>query len=151
MSTQSENSGYVLGKDVPWESITGKACRVKRFTAIARIDGGKVRDAVKRMPYALLRVESPVLADEAMLPVVHRVDFLTTWKVFEERGVGEEEEAIVVYMPSSGFLSSFKPRLHFYIYPKGHLEEIYDPNFKPDDAEAWMTPIAEWQKKAGRD
>ena len=78
------------------------------------------------------------------MPVVHRVDFQKTWEIFEQRQVGEEEEVLVIYMPSSGLLSSFKPRLHFYIHPKGHLEEIYDPDFKPADAEAWMTPIAEW-------
>ena len=91
MSTPIENS-FLLGKHVPWKSIEKEACRVNHFTAVARIEAGKVQTAVKGMPYALLRVESPFLSGETIMPVVHRLDSLNSWEVFEQRGVGEEEE-----------------------------------------------------------
>ena len=139
-----------MGKDVPWEAIQQEACRVKHWTLLATIEGEKVKAFSKGMPYALLRVESPLLPDEALMPVVHRVDFVNTWEIFKRRGVGEEEEVLVIYAPSSGVLSAFKPRLHFYIHLKGHLEEIYDPAFKPTDTRAWFRPIAEWHPKGWR-
>ena len=147
MTTSPEDSTYLIGKDVPWKTIEQEACKVIHFTAVARVEGGSVIAAIKGMPYALLKVESPFLPGESMLPVVHRVDFITTWNVFEQRGIGEEEEALVIYAPPSGFLSSFKPRLHFYIHPKGHLEEAYDPSFKSSNAREWLRPIAEWHPK----
>jgi hypothetical protein len=149
MSTPLDNDTCLLGKDVPFTSIEQEACRVKHFVAIARIEGGKVR-GTGGMPYGLLRVESPLLPGEAIMPVVHRLDFLNAYEVFEQRGVRDDEEALVIYAPASGFFGGLKPKLHFYINPKGHFEEIYDPEFKPADARAWLTPIAVWHPKGCR-
>ncbi len=81
------------------------------------------------------------------MPVMHRVDFVNSHEVFEVRGVKEEEEALVEYAPAFLF-GGLKPKLHFYIYPKGHFDEFYYPDSSPGDAQARPKPIAEWHPKA---
>ena len=100
------------------------------------------------MPYALLNVESPLLPGECIMPVAHRIDFMNGWEIFEKRGVDAEEEVLVFYSPATGFLSAFKPKLHFYLHSKGHLEEIYDPDTSTDDY--FRAPIAVWRPEDRR-
>jgi hypothetical protein len=157
MATYPEsNSGLVIGEGITWESIEKEACRVKHFTPLAKMEGNKVIAVSKSMPYALLKVESPKLPQEATMPVVHRLDFKNLWEIFKQRGLGEEEELLVFYVPffEKGLKKLFSkgmPKLHFYIYPKGRLEQIYDPTFEKSlDGEAWrqwIKPIAKWVPK----
>ncbi len=142
----------VIGKDIPWKLIEKEACRIKHFTPLAKVEVDKVLAFSRGMPYALLRVESPKLPQEAVMPVVHRLDFKNLWEIFKQRGVGKEEEVLVFYVPFFGkglkrFLSTGLPKLHLYIYPSGHLEEMYDSEFQPSDVRTWFQPTAVWRPK----
>jgi len=141
----TSNESLIIGKDIPWKDIQEEDLRVKHFTPFAIIEGGKVKATSMLLPYASLIVESPKLPEETYLPVTHKIDFRNLWEVFKERGVKDNEEVLVFYVPSSGIFSAVKPKLHIFIYPKGHQEEIYNPNFTPDNSEMWFKPIAEWQ------
>ena len=152
MEIPKDGMYLLVGKDIPWKVIEEEACRVKHFTPFGHIEGGKIKGARPGFPYAVLSVESPKLPNKASIPVVHKVDFQHLWEVFEERGVGPDEEVIICYVPffrngPMRILSGFFPRLYIYIYPKGHLEEAYDPNSHPHDPEGWFRPIAEWKPK----
>lgn len=154
MENSEHSEALLIGRDIPWEAIEGEFCRVKHFTPLAIVESGKVKSASSMLPYASLLVELPKLKNahlphEASMPVVHKDDFLRLWQVFNERGVHSEEEVIVCYEPfyRSKFFSRLTPRLHIYIFQKGHHDQTYDPSFRPDDAEAWLTPIAEYRPK----
>lgn len=150
MDAREHGETPLIGKDIPWKTIEGVALRVKHFTPFATTEGDKVKAISMKMPYASLLVESPHLSRESYLPVVHKVDFRNLWECFQERGVNSEEEVIVGYRPFprkrlGKLFSPFMPKLHILIYPRGHLEEAEDPNFRPDDPIAWFKPIAEWK------
>jgi hypothetical protein len=145
-STKKTSGQLLIGKDIPWKTIEQEGLRIKHFATFAEVQGTKVKHSSATMPYGLLTVESTKLPQEATLPVAHKVDFRNLWEAFKIRGVNPEEEAIVFYAPQSGFLSTFKPKLHIFIYPKGHLEEMHDPSFKPDNPIAWFEPIEEWNQ-----
>jgi len=150
MDNPEHSEPATIGIDIPWEAIVGEACRVKNFMPLARVEAGKIKDTMSALPYGTLLVESPKLPKEAYLHVVHKDDFRTLWEVFRERSVGCEEEVIVFYVPFykeglKTLLSAVMPRLHVYIYPKGHLEEIYDPNSTVD--QFFRKPIAQYEPK----
>jgi hypothetical protein len=152
MKDNNEKDFLVLGKDITWLSIEGEALRITHFTPFATMDKGKIKSSSLTMPYAILSVESPKLPQEANIVVVNKVDFKNLWLVFQDRGINSNEEAIVCCVPFFRNillkrLSNAMPRLHIYIYPKGHLEETNDPNFKPANTRAWFKPIAKYAPK----
>ena len=142
------NDNWLIGRGIPWKAIEQEPLRITHFTPLVNIENHKVKSH-SLGPYAFLAVESPKLNSEALLPVGHRVDFQHLWEVFKQRGVAEDEEVLVFYAPIKRkwykWASSFLPKLHIFIFPKGHLEEIHNPNFKPDNARSWFKPIAEWR------
>jgi hypothetical protein len=152
MAQEGEKDYPVLGKDIPWTSFEYEALRVTNFTPLAIIENSKIKDVSVSLPYAMLLVESPKLPQESRLLVVNKVDFQNLWAVYKERGVNPEEEVIVFCVPFYRnkllrLFNSSMPRLHIYIFPKGRLEQVYDSDFKPKDAGAWLTPIAEYIPK----
>ena len=159
--------GLLIPRDMPWKDIHGHGFRVERFLPLASIERGKVKGDIKFLPYAVLGVESPAfdqLGERVPGPqymmVVHKVDFRHFWELYNERGVNQgEEEVIVSYYPSERtilkILGSTMPHLRIEVRPKGSLEEIY----KYDDyAAAGKTEellertrtIAEWDPMDGR-
>jgi hypothetical protein len=152
MEQESERDYLVLGKDIPWASFEGEALRITHFTPLAIIENGKIKATSLTLPYAILSVESPKIPQESHILVINKVDFQNLWAVYKDRGVNSEEEVIVFCVPfyRSKLLKPINnsmPRLHIYIFPKGRLEQIHDPNFKPNDAGAWLTPIAKYTPK----
>jgi len=146
VDTFEHDQGSVIGKDIPYETIEREFCRVKNFTPFAVIEAGKIKDISKFMPYAALSVESPRLPGEATMYVTHKLDFRHLWDVFQQRGVKAEEEVLIAYVPQKRkFLSGAWASLYIYVFPKGHLEEMHDKNFRPSNYEAWLMPIAEWE------
>jgi len=145
-----------LGKEILWNILKEEICRITQFTSVARVEGDKIISLSKATPYALLKLESPKLPQEAIMPITHRLDFLSLWEIFKQRGVSETEEVIISYTAFfkkglKKLLNPIKPKLHFFIYPRGHLEEAYDSSFKPQDVITWFKPIARWQPKGWRD
>ena len=147
MGTPKESETLLIGKDIPWESIEKEDLRVIHFAPLAEVRDSKIKGPLGLLPYGLLTVESPLIPREATLPVTHKVDFHNLWDIFKVRGVNPDEEVLVFYAPSSGFLSRIKPKLHIFIYPKGHQEEIHNPDFKTKDPQSWFKPIAEWRPR----
>ena len=144
----------IIGQDIPWEAIRQECCRVKHFTSFSTFESGKVKSTSSILPYASLLVDLPKLKNvnlppEATMPVVHKDDFLRLWQVFNEREVRPEEEVIVIYEQfyRSRFMSRLMPRLHIYIYPKGHFDQEYDPNYKPENIQTWFRYIAKYEPK----
>ena len=134
MSNYRERQGLVIGIDVPWDAVRNAFCRVKSFTSVAKVESGKVKDAIPGLHYGSLNIELPrtkELPSEAVMPVTHKLDFRNLWEVFKERGLGQDEEVLVVYSPAGQsklgrILSGGLPKLIIRIYPRGSLEKIND-------------------------
>ncbi len=144
----------VLGKEIPWKKVRGEALRVKSFSPIARIVDGDFSAPPVPLPYAMVTVECPGLPCDASILVSHKVDFCHLWELYEERKVQDDEEVLLFYDPVGKkrlgrLLRSVLPCLAIYVYPKGHLEEIYDPDFHPQSAEAWFRYRAKWEASEG--
>jgi hypothetical protein len=74
------------------------------------------------------------------------------WSLFKDRGIGANEEVIVFCVPYFKnkilrLILKSMPMLHLRVYPYGHLEQIYDRNYKPEDTREWFKPIAEYSPK----
>lgn len=139
----------VLGTDIRWKDIKGETFRVTHFLFIATMENGKIKTDSLTDPYAVLSVESPGLKEESEIAVVNRTDFYNLWKAVKERAIDPNEEVLVVYRPVFRaklfkFLAAPMAKLHVYIFPAGHLEEMYDKNFKPADADKWKEPLAKF-------
>jgi hypothetical protein len=142
----------VLGKQIAWETVEGECFRVKAFSKFASIRGCRVNQPLVPFLYALLTVECPKLPGEASILVSNRVDFKHLWELYEERKVGDDEEVLLFYNPLGKkrlgklgkMMKSFLPCLDILVYPKGHLEEMYDRTFHPPNAIAWFRDRAKW-------
>jgi hypothetical protein len=139
----------VLGRDIPWKQVKGEALRVTHFLPVGTIENGKIKIDSLTSPYATLSVESPKLKQESEIMVVNRIDFSNLWKAYKERGIDPKEEVLVFCVPvfrHKLFKMFYAPmaRLQIYIYPKGHFEEICDKNFKRDNTEEWLEPLAKY-------
>lgn len=150
MSARNPESGLpVIGGHISWERIEKLSLLVTTITELARVEGTWPNVKVHGLhlePYALLTVEIPDLKTNAILPVVHRVDFL---HVYAANGFLEEgQELIAFYAPDrSGlkrFLWKWFPRLHLYVFPEGHLNEMNAPDFEPESWSDWARPLADW-------
>ena len=130
-----------VGQEIQWGQIEGDLFRVMRFTPMATAAGGKVTESVGRMPYGLLKVESPILNQPARIPVNHRDEFLNLWDIYQDGdGMKEGTELLVSYLPYRGFLGfltrMIQPRLHLRVHPAGELERYYS------DESHWERPSA---------
>lgn len=149
MDNPESSEPLLIGKEIPWKEIEGEFCRVKHFTPFCEIEAGKIKRTPGAPAYAGLSIESPKLPQEAYVYIVNKVDFRNLWEAFEIRGISSEEELLIVYEPflRKRFMSSLLaslPRFHVFVCPKGHLEEIYSPNFLLDKR---FKSIAEWHPK----
>lgn len=176
MENSEQSEVPLIGRDIPWEAIEGEFCRVKHFTPLAVVESGKVKSASTMLPYASLKVELPdlsehpdyqqklkgiILPHEALMPVMHKLDFRNLWEVFKEIDVSKDPEGaltnmevLVVYAPLkrrklTGLFSGILPSLVIQLYPKGSLERLYE---KPEKGKVkeWfesLRPIAEWDAR----
>jgi hypothetical protein len=95
-----------------------------------------------------------VLPQEATGFIAHRDDFLNLWRAFEERGIGEDEEAIVHWIKKSQLrslarlMSKTMPGLSVWVCPKHAYEVMIDDDFRPEltGSERWdaRSPLAKW-------
>jgi hypothetical protein len=154
MNMNDYRKSPIIGPDIPWEAIRREFCRVKHFTPFGNVESGKVKKPQSFLPYASLLVDLPKLPNAnlpqvASMPVVQRDDFLRLWEIFHERGVSQEEEVLVTYEPffRSHILSRFMPRLHIFIYKKGHFDQENDSSFQADNAGEWLREIERYTPK----
>ena len=102
-------------------------------------------------------VECPALPREAKGFITHRTDFLHLWNAFNERGVRDDEEVIVVWTRQypktyARLMSKFMPRLCVMICPTQAFELMTDQDFKPEmtGTARWeaQRPLVEWKPNA---
>ncbi len=160
----SKTQSTMIGEDIPWVETKGHGFRAKKFTSLASIGKGEIKEpkqSFHNTPYALIEVECPCFdygETTILLPVAHRLDFRHCWELFNERGIEPEEEAIVSYSPSESkfykFFGKSLPHLLIEVRPKGSLEEIYELG-KYDGLSVLEVlhrtkPIAIWEPFGGR-
>lgn len=170
MDDYENNETPLIGRDIPWEAIEGEYCRIEHFTPYAIVQSGKVKSASSMLPYASLRVELPDLSGhpdyekklknitlprEALMPVIHKLDFRNLWEIFKETDINQEiMDIIVIYAPLkrrkiTSLFSSVLPSLIIQVHGKGALERLYR---KPETGkiEDWaysIRPITEWDAR----
>jgi len=142
-------------KNYDWNVIDGEACRVLEFQPMgSAIKEGKVQAMDKSTPYASITLECKKYPNKITAYITHKMDFQHLWEAFKERGVKDNEEAIVSYSKKffksyAKIFSSFMPKLWITICPKGAFELMTDPENRPElQGEARFLaerPIAEWK------
>jgi len=143
-----------VGKDIPWETIPG-LCRVTHFLSMSTVKGKKVKAWSATQPYGLLSIEAPFLpTDDYLVRLAHQQEFLCAHAIFEERGVTDQEEVLFLHLEptrvSAKMVSKFMPKLYFYIYPKGTLENLYNPDGSESQSNvslASLAPLAKYYPK----
>ncbi len=142
-------------RDSEWSRVDNELCLVKSFTPKASVDrNGRVVSASKSEPYAEITFECTGLSELATGFITNRADFLNLWRAFNERGVDDDEEVIVVWNKSNlkayaRLLRVFMPGLVVMVFPKDAYRLWADPSFRPElDGIARArasTPIEEWK------
>jgi len=127
----------VIGQEITWSDIIRHVFRVNDFDRADTIilENGSVKSASLTNPYGYLLVESPILKDKAILPIIHRVDFMLAASVFDDLKLSRlviDEELLVTYAPKrllpNGFNGSFAHAFHYVIMPRGTLCSYYSMN-----------------------
>jgi len=125
----------VIGRDIPWTMIIGQVFRVRGFDPSDTTIGadGQVHAESAVRPYGYLLVESPILDQQAVLPICHRDDFFLASSVFDEPKVAyvvDEAELLVTYVPEhklpDGRAASPWHGFHYVVVPPGTLERYYE-------------------------
>lgn len=132
---QPENT---LRKDSEWSAIDSKLCRAVNFNPSgASIENGRVVTVDRTTPYASLVLECEDGGKYKGF-ITQKVDFTNSWRAFKERGISDNEEAIIVWSNRRykykwlKLLSVFLPKLHVMICPKGAFELMTDSKYKPE-------------------
>ena len=145
----------VRRKHSEWSLIEDKPCRVIDFTPLVRVKNGRVIAPNMTDPYASVFLECQKMPEVIRGYVTHKIDFANLWAAFKERGISDNEEVIIIWSTKHykykipKFLPPIFPKLWVMVYPKGALEIMVDPNWKPEltGGARWnaMTPIAKWK------
>src|SRR4051812_42869961 len=117
----------VFRNDRDWRTIDGRVCHVKVFTPMATVENGDVRAPDKVTPYATIEFDCEALYQDATGYITHKLDFRHLWNAFIERGVGDDEEVIVICVKSqlkrsARLVSKFMPSLCVWVCPRGAFE-----------------------------
>jgi hypothetical protein len=124
-----------IGRDIQWNDIIRQVFRVRDFDPSDTTIGanGKVHAESIVRPYGYLLVESPILSQQALLPICHRDDFSLASSVFDEPKLAyvvDEAELLVTYVPKhrlpDGRAASTRHTLHYVIVPPGSLQRYYE-------------------------
>jgi len=123
----------VLGRGIPWKQVEGQFLRVRWCVFFASIQDGAI-EPDPMGSYAALGVECPTLTGEAFIVVSSEGDFRHLWELYRERQVADDEEVLLIHVPVDQKRLTrllLLPCLDILVYPKGHFEEAYDPEFRP--------------------
>lgn len=128
-----------IGKEISWAIVIGMVFRVLDFNKNGTVlpIGGLAEDVKaksKKKPYGYLLVESPVLNQPVLLPIIHNNDFWLASSVFDDPEAkhwieNPNAELLVVYAPKhevNGYSASPHHVLHYVITPKGTLDRYYN-------------------------
>ena len=130
------NDAPLVGRDIPWSTVEGQLCKVIVFVPISTIESGKIKEPAMKLAYGGVTVEvmgfeSRNIPKQIVLPVLHRLDFRNLWYLYEERGVGPQEEVLISYDPLKrkkiiGLFHRSLPSLPIKVYRCGSIQLIYD-------------------------
>lgn len=135
---QDDNTLPLIGRDISFSSIDKEVLIAKRFGQLSRVEDGKVHAFDKNMPYGFLEVEGETFEGAAMLTLTHKDDFLHVWQAFEERGIGKDEEALVIWTDSNyknkvfSAMKATMPKIIVWICPNGAYRIMHESNYKPE-------------------
>jgi hypothetical protein len=147
-------SGTTLLNDQDWNGVGGEFCKVLEFTPTARIENGEVI-AVPNYPYASVTLVCEKLPHDSLGFICHRTDFKHLWTAFIERGVGDDEEVIIVwlkyrYKGLKRVSSAILPGLHVGVYKRGSYDVLNDPESTTaqqleaaEEIEKWIPELLE--------
>jgi hypothetical protein len=134
----------VIGKDVPWDSITNMMCRVIEFNPFAKIENGLVT-AQRGLPYASLLIEPEKSPGIVELLILGKEEFRHLWRGLVERETDKAEEAIIIWSDDhkDGMAKTagpYSPKLDILIYPKGFFDEQLRNPGRPNEnhEEEWL-------------
>ena len=151
----------LIGVEIPWKHVIEVGMRVDSFSSFSEVANGKVTSTLGGgMPQAVATVELFLNAKAArdemgadslflQLPIEHDDDVLVFYWIFEERGVGDDEEVLATYIPAKGLSNGSKAGLGAAIMPKGTLRRSFettqrgepDPDIEPIWIHAPRTPF----------
>jgi hypothetical protein len=148
-------SEIVFLRDDEWSVIDGCECLVKEFRPMAAtVEDGKVVAPSRRLPYAAVDFVCAEFEGDATGFITHRDDFRHLWTAVNDRGIGDDEELIIIWTrqyPSwwARRTSKALPKLVVWVCPSGAYELMTDPGARPELAgeERFqaLRPIAEWK------
>jgi hypothetical protein len=127
----------VIGKGICWESTKGRFFTVIKFTPNASVSGSIVRPNSAFEPYAMLTLDSPDHDSPILMPVLHRLDFLSLWRIFNEHTVGSDQEVIVTYDPDK-WLGKFMPHIPIMTAPKNTVKKLALSEISPLPTSEWI-------------
>jgi hypothetical protein len=144
-----------LVRDEDWRPLDGEMCRVHSFTSLAGVvEGTEVKSSTRRLPYASIEIESRLLSELVTGYITHKLDFQHLWEAFNDRGIADDEEVIVIWNKSSlrgisRWTSRAMPGLLVWICRKGAYEIATDPRPSAGlEPSAWfeaVSPIVKWE------
>ncbi len=109
-----------------------------RFTSLAKVEGGKVTSTDSSTPFAFVAPEALELPPGTTGAITHKIDFRLLWSAFVERGVGDDEEVIIVWL-KKGRLNSLArlfgplmPGLSVMVFKAGAYELLTEPDCQPE-------------------
>jgi hypothetical protein len=124
-----------IGRDIEWTDVIRQVFRVLDFDrnkTVIREDGKVVIRSIFK-PYGYLLVESPVLNQQARLPIMHRDDFLLAASVYDNPFLVEDikkKDLLVTYIPRQelpgGFAAGVTHTLHYIITSKNVIDKYYE-------------------------
>ncbi len=141
-----------LLKDSDWNAVDGEICRVTDFAQLVLKDG-KIPKIGKTKAYASLILECPKFPNKIKGFVTNKKDFEHLWEATRRKGIGKDEEILIVWSAKKGgFLSKIfhvsSPKMYVMVCRSGSCEKISNPDWlarnKGQASFLEAKPIKEW-------
>jgi hypothetical protein len=149
----------MLIRDRHWAGIDSRACKITRFTPLAKVESGQVVSFDRTTPYAFVELEARELPPSTTGAITHKLDFQHLWEAFVERGVDDDEEVVIFWRKEhlrwlARPFSMFMPGLVVWVCKAGAWELLTDQKCQPElQGRARFLaerPIARWEPEVLR-
>ncbi len=119
--------GFIGGPDLPY--LKGKEMHCTGVTCLAQLQGDKIVEFDKHLPYGFLHIGGDDLPSNSTTAIINKLDFKNAWTI-NEKGWFEDDEYMVflAYKPASGllrFISKALPTYEFSIVGPVKYTRIY--------------------------
>jgi|SRR5215510_2035736 len=127
-----QNAGLV--KNSQWSAIDGELCLITNFHPMlgSKVENGVVFSVDKTIPYASVSLTCRRATETITGFITHKLDFQNLWAVFQERGLGDGEEALMYWTQThytnlvARFFSATMPKVIVMVCKKGTYESVPD-------------------------